>query len=273
MPKSSVKRRGKALAKVLPFILTPNNKKKKEEVISMGKAKAGLAAVTSNGPIITIDDLKVFHSLTDNQQGAFEHYQNGIKALILHGVAGTGKTFIALYQALEQVLKKDGPYRKVVIVRSAVPGRDQGFLPGTEEEKMGPYTAPYRDACHKLFGIPSAYDRLVEQGIIEFRSTSCNRGITVDRAIIIVDEAQNLNWQEISTIMGRIGEKSRIIICGDFRQTDLTKKNDMSGLNKFMAISRMMPSFRSIEFGVEDIVRSELVKEWIIASLAYDEQD
>ena len=77
---------------------------------------------------------------------------------------------------------------------------------------------------------------------------------------------------ELNSIITRVGEKSKIIFCGDFRQTDLYKKTDMSGLKKFMVIADMMPSFKIFEFGIEDIVRSEIVKEYIIARLKYENQ-
>jgi phosphate starvation-inducible protein PhoH len=159
-----------------------------------------------------------------------------------------------------------------VIVRSAVQGRDIGALPGDISEKTDMFQQPYIEICNELFGPrKQAYERLVEQGNIEFLTTSFLRGITIKNAILIVDEAQNLNWQEISSIMTRAGTHAKIIFCGDFRQTDLSKKNDLSGLKKFIAISRMMPSFRSVEFGVDDIVRSDIVKEFVMAMMRYDD--
>jgi phosphate starvation-inducible protein PhoH len=220
---------------------------------------------------IRLDQLKVIEPLTENQRRFFEHY-NKSKVMLLHGVAGTGKTFIALYHALEEVLDKSNPFEKVVIVRSAVPSREIGHLPGDEKEKTEVYTEPYIEICHDLFSRHDAYQRLVEQGAIQFLITSFVRGITLDNSIIIVDECQNMTDMELNSIFTRIGERSKIIFCGDFRQTDLYKKTDMSGLKKFMVIADMMPSFKVYEFGVDDIVRSQIVKEYILARMNYEEQ-
>jgi phosphate starvation-inducible PhoH-like protein len=218
---------------------------------------------------LRIDDLSVFDPLTKNQSIFFETYKQGARAMMLHGAAGTGKTFIAMYKALEEVMDKSNPYQKVVVVRSVVPSRDIGHLPGDEKEKTDVYLAPYKATCKELFNVDQAYERLVEQKNIEFMITSFVRGITIDNAVIIVDECQNMNFQELSSIMTRVGENTKIIFCGDFKQTDLCKKNDQSGLREFVEIINHMPSFRSIEFGIEDIVRSELVKEFIVANLHF----
>jgi len=223
----------------------------------------------SNKLRLRIDDLKVIEPLTSNQRRFFELYDSS-SIMLLHGVAGTGKTFIALYKALEEVLDKSNYYQKVVIVRSAVPSREIGHLPGDEKEKTEVYTLPYVDICEDLFGRNDAYQRLEEQGIIQFMITSFVRGITLDDAVIIVDESQNMTDMELNSIITRVGERSKIIFCGDFRQTDLYKKTDMSGLKKFMVIADMMPSFKTIEFEVQDIVRSNLVKEYILARMEYD---
>ena len=191
--------------------------------------------------------------------------------MLLHGIAGTGKTYIALYHALEEVLDKGSNYEKIVIVRSAVPSRDIGHLPGDEKEKTEVYTEPYVEICSDLFNRHDAYQRLTEQKVIQFLITSFVRGITLDNSIIIVDECQNMTDMELNSIITRVGERSNIIFCGDFRQTDLNKKHDMSGLKKFMSIAKMMPSFKLIEFSVSDIVRSEIVKQYILARLQYEE--
>jgi predicted ribonuclease YlaK len=216
---------------------------------------------------LKIDDLQVFDPLTSNQKTFFELYKQGTQAMMLHGAAGTGKTFIALYKALEEVMDKGNSFEKVVIVRSVVPSREIGHLPGDEKEKTDVYVAPYRAVCQDLFQTEQAYDRLVEQKNIEFMITSFVRGITIDNAVIIVDECQNMNFQELSSIITRVGEGSKIIFCGDFKQTDLNRKHDQSGLKDFVEIINRMPSFRSVEFGIEDIVRSSLVKEFIVANL------
>jgi phosphate starvation-inducible protein PhoH len=222
---------------------------------------------------IRIDDLKTFDPLTDHQKQFFDAYKRGDYFIALHGVAGTGKTFIALYKALEEVLDKSNPFNKIIIVRSAVQSREIGHLPGDASEKMEIYEQPYRQICETLFGRRDAYQRLDEQGHISFISTSFIRGMTWDDAIIIVDECQNLTWEEIHTCMTRVGYRSKIIWCGDYRQTDLNKKkNDLSGLNKFLDIANLMDSHTRIEFTVDDIVRSSLVKDWIVATMKYEDQ-
>jgi len=227
--------------------------------------------VVSHKLRIRLDDIKTIEPLTENQRGFFEAY-NDSKVMLLHGVAGTGKTYIALYHALEEVLEKSNPFNKIIIVRSAVPSREIGHLPGDEKEKTEVYTQPYISICEDLFDRSDAYQRLVEQKAVEFMITSFIRGITLDKAIIVVDECQNMTDMELNSIITRVGEDSKIIFCGDFRQTDLYKKTDVSGLKKFMVIADMMPSFKTFEFGVDDIVRSELVKEYIIARLKYETQ-
>jgi phosphate starvation-inducible protein PhoH len=220
---------------------------------------------------IKLDNLKTFTPLTENQKLFFDAYKRGDYFVALHGVAGTGKTFIALYKALEEVLDKSNPFNKIIIVRSAVQSREIGHLPGDVGEKMEIYQQPYRQICETLFGRKDAYQRLDEQGYIEFISTSFIRGMSFDDAIIIVDEVQNMNFEEIDTVMTRVGHRSKIIWCGDYRQTDLRKNNDKSGLLKFFDIAYHMSAFTRIEFTVEDIVRSSLVKDYILAKIKYED--
>lgn len=221
---------------------------------------------------IRIDDLKTFEPLTENQKLFYEAYKRQDYFVALHGVAGTGKTFIALYKALEEVLQKNNPFEKIIIVRSAVASREVGHLPGSLEEKTEIYRQPYQQICHTLFGRLDAYQRLEEQKHIEFISTSFIRGMSFDDAIIIVDEMQNLTYEEIDTVMTRVGYRSKIIWCGDYRQTDLNKrKNDMSGILKFFEIAQHMRAFTRIEFAPDDIVRSSLVKDYILAKLRYED--
>jgi phosphate starvation-inducible protein PhoH len=225
----------------------------------------------SNHLKIRIDDLKTFDPLTDNQKQFFDAYKRGDYFVALHGVAGTGKTFIALYKAIEEVLDKNNPFNKIIVVRSAVQSREIGHLPGDVTEKMEIYQQPYRQICDTLFGRRDAWDRLEEQGFIQFISTSFIRGMSFDDAIIIVDEMQNMNFEEIDTVMTRVGYRSKIIWCGDYRQTDLRKNNDKSGLLKFFDIAQHMSAFTRIEFTVDDIVRSSLVKDYILAKLKYED--
>lgn len=223
---------------------------------------------------LRIDDLKTFAPLTDNQKKFYDSYKLGDYFIALHGVAGTGKTFIALYKAIEEVLDKGNPFNKIIIVRSAVPSREVGHLPGDLNEKTQIYRQPYMQICHTLFGRPDAYERLEEQHHIEFISTSFIRGMSFDDAIIIVDEMQNLTFEEIDTVMTRVGYRSKIIWCGDYRQTDLNKrKNDMSGILKFFDIAGHMGAFTRIEFTAQDIVRSSLVKDYILAKIQYEDHE
>jgi len=212
------------------------------------------------------ESLKSFDPLTANQKRFYDAYSRGDYFIALHGVAGTGKTFIALYKALEEVLDKNNPFNKIIIVRSAVQSREIGHLPGDADEKLAIYQQPYQQICNTLFDKKEAYARLVEQGYIEFISTSFIRGMSFDDAIIIVDECQNMNWSEISTVMTRIGYRSKVIWCGDYRQNDLLKnKNDCSGIKQFLDVAKTMNCFTHIDFKVEDIVRSSIVRDWIIA--------
>jgi phosphate starvation-inducible PhoH-like protein len=220
---------------------------------------------------IKLDHLKTFDPLTENQRTFFEAYKRGDYFVALHGVAGTGKSFIAVYKALEEVLDKGNPFEKVIIVRSAVQGRDIGHLPGDIEGKLEIYKQPYIQICDTLFGRRDAYQRLEEQHAIEFISTSFIRGMTFDDAIIIVDEMQNMTMEEIDTVMTRVGHRSKIIWCGDYRQCDLKKRDDKSGLVKFFDIAKLMTAFTKIEFTTDDIVRSSLVKDYILAKIQLED--
>lgn len=227
--------------------------------------------VATNRLKLRIDDLHTFKPLTENQKIFFDAYKVGDYFIALHGVAGTGKTFCALYKAIEEVLDKGNPFNKIIVVRSAVQSRDIGHLPGDVNEKMEIYQQPYRQICETLFGRKDAWDRLEEQGYIQFISTSFIRGMSFDDAIIIVDEMQNMNYEEIDTVMTRVGYRSKIIWCGDYRQTDLRKKGDQTGILKFFDIAQHMNAFTRIEFTADDIVRSSLVKDYILAKLRYED--
>ncbi len=210
--------------------------------------------------------------ITNNQKRLFDSYGKG-KHIIAYGAAGTGKTFITLYNALKDVLSENTPYDKIYIVRSLVATREIGFLPGDHEDKSSYYQIPYKNMVKYMFQMPSdadfemLYGNLRAQETIKFWSTSFLRGTTLDDAIIIVDEFQNLNFHELDSIITRVGENTKIVFCGDASQTDLTKTNERNGIVDFMKIIRAMPSFEMIEFGIDDIVRSGLVKEYLIAKL------
>ena len=210
--------------------------------------------------------------ITDNQKKLFDFYNEG-KHIVAYGTAGTGKTFISLYNALNEVLNDKTPYERIYLVRSLVSTREIGFLPGDHEDKADIYQIPYKNMVKYMFQMPSdadfemLYGNLKAQESIKFWSTSFIRGTTLDNAIVIVDEFQNLNFHELDSIITRIGENSKIMFCGDASQTDIIKTNDRNGIVDFMNILRKMPSFGIIEFGIDDIVRSGLVKEYIIAKL------
>jgi phosphate starvation-inducible protein PhoH len=210
--------------------------------------------------------------LTENQQKLFDSYAEH-KHLVAYGCAGTGKTFITLYNALREVLDERTPYEKIYLVRSLVATREIGFLPGSYDDKSDIYQIPYKNMVKYMFQMPSdaefemLYGNLKSQETIKFWSTSFLRGTTLDNSIIIVDEFQNMSYHELDSIITRVGENSKIMFCGDASQSDLQKTNERNGIVDFMTVLRKMPSFDIIEFGVEDIVRSGLVKEYIIAKM------
>ena len=243
-------------------------KKKTEQPIGVGLT----AKQMKRKKPINTDMMRDIEPLTDNQQVLFNAYAEN-KNLVAYGCAGTGKTFITLYNALRDVLDPNTPYEKIYIVRSLVATREIGFLPGHHEDKSYLYQIPYKAMVKYMFELRTEadfemlYGNLRTQGSIEFLSTSFIRGTTFDKAIIIVDEFQNLNYHELDSIMTRVGADSKIMFCGDASQTDLTKDYEKNGIVDFMTILRLMSSVDIIEFGVEDIVRSGLVKEYILAKL------
>jgi len=202
-------------------------------------------------------ELHEIEPLTRNQVKAFESN----KHLILHGLAGTGKTFISSYLAFDDMSK--GIYEKLVIIRSAVPTRDIGFLPGKEKEKGSVYEEPYKDIANELFQRGDAYGIMKQKNLVEFMTTSYIRGITLRDAVILIDECQNMSFHELDSIITRMGSNCRVIFCGDFRQADL--KQSQSGMKDFMQVLKRMELFDFIDFQVEDIVRSDFVKSYIIA--------
>ena len=219
---------------------------------------------------INLDYMKKIEPLTDNQETLFTRYSLD-QNIVAYGAAGTGKTFITLYNALKDVLNEKTPYEKIYIVRSLVATREIGFLPGDHEDKSSLYQIPYKNMVKYMFEMPDdaafemLYGNLKTQGTISFWSTSFIRGTTLDNAIIIVDEFQNLNFHELDSIITRVGENSKIMFCGDATQSDLIKTNERNGIIDFMKILRAMPSFDIVEFEIEDICRSGLVKEYLIA--------
>lgn len=214
----------------------------------------------------TKHDILQIQPLTEMQNAMFQCYFQG-SHIIAHGSAGTGKTFLALYLALMDAVDPDYGYKQIRIVRSVVPSREIGHLPGTIEEKVGEYEIPYISVCQDLSKPrrPSTYADMKEAGLIEFTPTSFIRGSTWNDTIVIVDEAQNMTWHELNSIVTRIGDNSRLIITGDTRQCDLVRKNDISGFAQFIKVAESVPSFATVQFTSDDIVRSGFVKEWIVA--------
>ena len=243
-------------------------KKKTEQPIGVGLTAKQMRRKKPINTDLLID----IEPLTENQKRLFSSYDEG-KNLVAYGCAGTGKTFITLYNALNEVLNPETQYEQIFLVRSLVSTREIGFLPGDHEDKSYLYQIPYKNMVKYMFSMPSdadfdmLYGNLKAQRTIDFLSTSFIRGTTFDNAIIIVDEFQNLNFHELDSIITRVGENTKIMFCGDATQTDLIKTNERNGIVDFMRILRAMPSFDVIEFGLEDIVRSGLVKEYLVAKL------
>jgi phosphate starvation-inducible protein PhoH len=219
--------------------------------------------------------LRRIKPLTINQSDTFKAFHRG-DHLLLHGVAGTGKTFISLNLALMLTLPTPTQtlplYDKVIIVRSVVPSREIGFMPGTLKEKIAVYEDPYRDICNDLLERADGYEHLKGRGSLKFTTTSYLRGVTFSDAIIIVDEMQNMSYHELHTIITRMGKNCRLIFCGDYRQSDLQRHDERTGLGHFMEILRDMGKFCCIEFGTQDIVRDDLVKDFLIAETSYRER-
>ena len=210
--------------------------------------------------------------LTDSQQKVFDAWDKA-KNLFLFGCAGTGKSFITIYLALRDILDEKTPYDKLYIVRSLVPTREIGFLPGDHEDKANLYQIPYKNMVRFMFEMPDdpsfemLYSNLKSQDTISFWSTSFIRGTTIDNSIVLVDESENLNFHELDSIITRLGVNSKIVFAGDAAQTDLTKAHEKTGIMDFKKIIDDMEEFEGIEFGIDDIVRSGLVKSYLISKM------
>ena len=243
-------------------------RKKKENPVPFGTSNRTMKRKKP----INLDYIRKIEPLTDNQEAFFDAYSED-KHMVAYGCAGTGKTFITLYNAILDVLDPKTPYEKIYIVRSLVPTREIGFLPGDHEDKSSLYQIPYKNMVKYMFEMPDdnafemLYANLKAQGTISFWSTSFILGTTLDNVIVIVDEFQNLNFHELDSMITRVGENSKIMFCGDATQTDLIKTAEKNGIVDFIRILKNMPSFSMVEFEAEDICRSGLVKEYIIAKL------
>ena len=212
---------------------------------------------------IRIDDLLTIEPITDHQHQAFNAWREG-DHLALMGTAGTGKTFLAMYLALEEVLDRSTPYDQLIIVRSVVPTRDVGYLPGSLEEKLDAFTGPYRASASEMFEDNKAYEKLIHNDYLKFESTSYIRGVTFDHSIILVDECQNLNFHELDSVITRVGQGTKIIFSGDYNQSDFKSDRDKKGINTFLQILDQMKNFSVINFTWEDIVRSDFVRDYIM---------
>ena len=218
---------------------------------------------------ITNKNMVAIKPATDNQKLVFESWKTGTSQF-LYGAAGTGKTFISLYNGLREALDNTSKIDKVIIVRSLIPTREIGFLPGDEDDKSALYQVPYSNMVQFMFEMPNEqsftnlYERLKAQGTLFFLSTSFLRGLTFDNALVIVDECQNLNFHELDTITTRLGQDSKIAVCGDFTQSDLVRTNEKNGLWDFLRIAEEMKEFNCTEFTIGDIVRSGFVRNYLI---------
>ena len=216
----------------------------------------------------SLHDLRTIRPMNEAQRQFFESYIMGAN-VIGNGSAGTGKSFCALYLALNDVLDEEKEQEKIIIVRSAVPSREIGHLPGDMKEKMAVYEEPYKDIVGNLLRKAKAYDDMKDAGKIEFMPTSFVRGLTWDNCVVVVDEAQNMTLQEIHSVITRVGENTKMVICGDIGQNDLVvRKSDVTGFLEVLKIAERMDEFDIVNFTEQDIVRSKFVKSWIIAKQA-----
>lgn len=231
-----------------------------------------LKVVANGGRMPKLSDLKKLNPASNLQAEIFQAWDQELDSdltsgWIMAGCAGTGKSTIALYLALKEVLSQESIYKKVCLIRSTAPLRDSGFVPGFLEDKNSVAEAPYYGICEFLTGgNKDAYAKLKETGKIEFLSTAYLRGTTFSDCIVIVEECQCMNWSELKTCNTRLGKNAKIIFTGDFAQSDLIyNKNDVSGWNEFMAVSNKMSEFRKFTFTPEDICRSGFVRSFIVA--------
>lgn len=208
------------------------------------------------------NNMRDIKPITDSQIEAYEQWDKG-RNLILSGAAGSGKTFIALYLALQELIKNRK--KRLVILRSVVPTRDIGFLPGTQEEKEAAYLTPYIGVISEIFkNNPTLFTSFLKNGTIEFLTTSYIRGITLKDAIVVVDEFQNCNFHELDSIITRIGKGSRVIFSGDYYQSDFTNRKEKEGIGEFLKIIESLKHFEKIEFTWKDCVRSGMVRDYLM---------
>lgn len=210
----------------------------------------------------SLHDLKTIHPKTENQRKAFDAWKDD-KHLFMTGSAGTGKSLCGVFLGLSEVLNPETDYKKLIILRSTQPTHDIGYLPGDEHDKTAPFEDPYYYICDELFPWVNTYENLKKGGYVDFKSTFNLRGVTFNDAIVVVDETQNLTFQELDTAITRCGHNTRYIFCGDKLQSDMTKQADIKGYDKFMSIIERLSSFEIIKFQKEDVIRSGLVREYL----------
>lgn len=246
---------------------TLSKKDRKIRFLEEGLTNNGNAMIENTKRYWSIHDMKRIKPLSKPQQDMFEYYFLG-NDIVANGSAGTGKTLAGIFLGLNDVLSKERKQKKLMIVRSVASTREIGFLPGTPEEKTSVYETPYRDLVGFIMNNKNAYDSMKAAGQIEFMITSFVRGLTWDDCVVVVDEVQNCNYHEISSVMTRIGDDSKVIVCGDQIQTDLYKSHDKCGMDRFLRVADRMENFRQVNFTKHDVIRSGFVKDWIWAAEA-----
>jgi phosphate starvation-inducible PhoH-like protein len=234
-------------------------------------------APKKNKRTLSLDVLHKMHPLTDNQAKLFDSYERG-QNILAYGSPGTGKTHVLLYNALRDVLNERTPYDKIIIVRSTVQSLEIGFVPGTVGDKIAPFESPYKHMVKSMFDLPTEedfemlYGLLKAEKIIDFMCVSFLRGTTYDNCILIVDECQNLNYHHLSTVITRVGQDSKIFFAGDSKQSDLTKMSERKGFLDFAEVLKRMECFDLVQFGIEDVIRSGIVKDFLIAEHEYEQE-
>lgn len=243
--------------------------RQKASVFELSQALVNNSKAWEEGPKRkkwTLHDLRTIRPLTTAQEDMFHAFINNYDVCGF-GTAGTGKSFLALYLALSEILNEKTDAKRIIIVRSTVATREVGHLKGSLEDKLAPHEAAYHDILHELIGKASTYQDMKDAGLIEFHSTSFLRGLTWNDAIIIFDEIQNCNDEEIDSVMTRVGEGSRVFALGDVRQNDLKySRKETSGMPWFLKVVENMPEFSMVQFTVHDVVRGPFVKSWIQAT-------